>query len=296
MAGPASQAHGSVAVRRIRGADTWASPTLRAVRRARDFAAVVTDLDGTLLGTDGLVSPATVAAVELLADRGIPLVIATARSIHGVRNVVRELGATGHVVCSNGAVVWDATVDEIVEEQCMSLELVREVVDQVLSEIPDIGFAIYSAEQWHGDALFASLRPLGSAGGTIVTTPAEVEHAEVHLVTFRHAGVTHDELAARVRGCLPDDFACYAFTGGVDVALAGVTKATAVAGVMADTGIGPTAVVAFGDMPNDLPVLEWAGWACAVANAHPDVIAAADEVVARNDDDGVARWIDATFT
>jgi hydroxymethylpyrimidine pyrophosphatase-like HAD family hydrolase len=53
-------------------------------------------------------------------------------------------------------------------------------------------------------------------------------------------------------------------------------------------GIGASEVVAFGDMPNDLPMLVWAGHAVAVANAHPDVLAVADEVTASNDDDGVA--------
>ena len=47
-------------------------------------------------------------------------------------------------------------------------------------------------------------------------------------------------------------------------------------------------MIAFGDMPNDLPMLEWAGTSYAVANAHPTVLTAADHVTASNDDDGVA--------
>jgi hydroxymethylpyrimidine pyrophosphatase-like HAD family hydrolase len=53
-------------------------------------------------------------------------------------------------------------------------------------------------------------------------------------------------------------------------------------------GCPAEATVAFGDMPNDLPLLAWAGWACAVQNAHPEVLRAADEVIPSNDDDGVA--------
>jgi hydroxymethylpyrimidine pyrophosphatase-like HAD family hydrolase len=64
--------------------------------------------------------------------------------------------------------------------------------------------------------------------------------------------------------------------------------------VVAQTlGVDPADVLVFGDMPNDLPMFEWAGWArVAVANAHPDVRAAADEVTLRNDDDGVAVYLD----
>jgi hydroxymethylpyrimidine pyrophosphatase-like HAD family hydrolase len=68
----------------------------------------------------------------------------------------------------------------------------------------------------------------------------------------------------------------------------GVTKASALAALAARARIPAAEVIAFGDMPNDLPMLAWAGRAVAVANAHPAVLAAADEVTASNDDDGVA--------
>jgi hydroxymethylpyrimidine pyrophosphatase-like HAD family hydrolase len=53
--------------------------------------------------------------------------------------------------------------------------------------------------------------------------------------------------------------------------------------------------VAFGDMPNDLPMLRWAGTSYAVANAHPDVIAVADHVAPANYDDGVATVLAGIF-
>ena len=64
----------------------------------------------------------------------------------------------------------------------------------------------------------------------------------------------------------------------------------------AQRGIRREDVIAFGDMPNDLPMLTWAGHAVAVANAHPDVIAAADEVTASNDEAGVARVLERLFS
>jgi len=71
-----------------------------------------------------------------------------------------------------------------------------------------------------------------------------------------------------------------------------VSKAAALAEVCAELGVGPKEVVAFGDYPNDLPMLEWAGHAVAVANAHPDVLRVADEVTASDADDGVALVLD----
>ena len=74
----------------------------------------------------------------------------------------------------------------------------------------------------------------------------------------------------------------------VEMSAAGVTKATTLATVAAEMGLGPQDVVAFGDMPNDLPMLEWAGTSYAMANAHPSVRDLADHLAPGNDDDGVA--------
>jgi hydroxymethylpyrimidine pyrophosphatase-like HAD family hydrolase len=60
-------------------------------------------------------------------------------------------------------------------------------------------------------------------------------------------------------------------------------------------GIGPESVVAFGDMPNDPPLLCWAGTSVAVANAHRDVLAAATHVVGSNDADGVAEYLEHLY-
>jgi hydroxymethylpyrimidine pyrophosphatase-like HAD family hydrolase len=63
--------------------------------------------------------------------------------------------------------------------------------------------------------------------------------------------------------------------------------------VCADLGVDASQVVAVGDQPNDLPMLEWAGRSYAVANAHPEVLAAVDHVTASNDDDGVAQVLES---
>ncbi len=49
-------------------------------------------------------------------------------------------------------------------------------------------------------------------------------------------------------------------------------------------------------MPNDLPLLTWAGTSCAVANAHPEALAAATHVIASNDEDGVAAYLECLYS
>ena len=81
----------------------------------------------------------------------------------------------------------------------------------------------------------------------------------------------------------------------VEISAVGVTKASTLATLAAELGIGPAEVIAFGDMPNDLPLLEWAGTSYAMANAHPTVLALADHVAPPNDEDGVAAVLTEVF-
>src|SRR5690606_36790730 len=85
------------------------------------------------------------------------------------------------------------------------------------------------------------------------------------------------------------------YSGLVEISAACVTKAAGLAWLCERWGLCPTDVIAFGDMPNDVPMLTWAGRAVAVANAHPAVRDIADEVTASNEEDGVAAYLEEIF-
>ena len=114
----------------------------------------------------------------------------------------------------------------------------------------------------------------------------------------RHEDLKSEELYRQAREVTTElaDLVTLTFgdsdNGLLEVSAAGVTKAFGLERLAAEHGISADEVMAFGDMPNDLPMLTWAGHAVAVANAHPDVLAIADEVTASNDDDGVAVVIE----
>ena len=77
----------------------------------------------------------------------------------------------------------------------------------------------------------------------------------------------------------------------VEIGPPGVDKALALADLAGDLDVRPEDVWAFGDMPNDVAMLRWAGVGHAVANAHESVLAVADRVVPSHDEDGVARTL-----
>jgi hydroxymethylpyrimidine pyrophosphatase-like HAD family hydrolase len=110
----------------------------------------------------------------------------------------------------------------------------------------------------------------------------------------RKPGISSSELAAALArhiGVLGD--ITYSTNDGlIEISPIGITKAVGVAEVARPLQISAEDVVAFGDMPNDVPMLRWAGHGVAMGNAHPDAIAAANEVTAPNSDDGLARVLE----
>ncbi|MCA1674615.1 MAG: HAD family hydrolase, partial [Actinobacteria bacterium] len=129
------------------------------------------------------------------------------------------------------------------------------------------------------------------------TAPREVllgRPAIKMLVRLQNA--SSDAMAAAVRAILGTELDITFSTGRglIELSAPGVTKGTGLARLASELGVPAAEVVAFGDMPNDLPMLEWSGWGVAMANAHPAVLRAADEVTASNSADGLAvvleRW------
>jgi hydroxymethylpyrimidine pyrophosphatase-like HAD family hydrolase len=80
--------------------------------------------------------------------------------------------------------------------------------------------------------------------------------------------------------------------GLLEITAADVSKAAALAAWCAARGFDASDVTAFGDMPNDVPMLQWAGRSFAVAGAHPEAVAAATDRCGPSSDDGVARAIE----
>ena len=113
----------------------------------------------------------------------------------------------------------------------------------------------------------------------------------------RHTEMTSAEMAEACEGLLDDhvDVTYSTNLGLLELSSAGVTKATGLADAAGRFGVAARDVVAFGDMPNDVPMLDWAGHGVAMANAHPDAIEVADEVTARNSEDGVALVLERWF-
>jgi Cof subfamily protein (haloacid dehalogenase superfamily) len=257
---------------------------------------VATDLDGTALRSDGSVSARTAAALRAAEGGGVMVVVATGRPPRWMRPIADALGHTGIAVCSNGAVVYDLHTDQVLEHTPMSRDVVLAVAAAVRSAVPEVTFAIETPDAGFGrEAAYpvtggVDLEPDGIRIGSLDDLVGD----DVVKLLVRHGELEPDgllEAAREVAGELAE-LTHSSRSGLLEISATGVTKAATLARIADQQGIAPEDVVAFGDMPNDLPMLAWAGRGYAMANAHPAVLAAAEHMAPSNDEDGMAQIVE----
>ncbi len=264
------------------------------------YRAIATDLDGTLLGSDGKVSVRTREAVHAAEDAGMLVVIATGRPPRWIPPIVDQLGERGLVVCANGATVYDPARHELVHRVELDVEVAHTLVDDLLASLPE---AVLGVEQGFDfgvdDAIDGSGVEFLTAIPDLVIAPIRsFLHRPVTKLIVRMPRPAADGTAARVQAIVGERALVTHSTDEsfLELSHPSVHKASAVERLLEESGIAPGQVAAFGDMPNDLELIRWAGLGVAVGNAHPLLKEAADEIAPSNDQDGVAHVIERILT
>jgi Cof subfamily protein (haloacid dehalogenase superfamily) len=263
-------------------------------------ALIASDVDGTLLDDDEKVTARTRAAVKAAVDAGVQFVLATGRPPRWVHPVVDALGFAPMAVCANGAVIYDPSTDRILAARTLSADALRELAEIATRVIPGAGLAVERVGRSAHDAAtpqFVSSPGYEHAWLNPDNTEVSIEDllaAPAVKLLIRKAGARSSDMAAALAKHigLEGDITYSTNNGLVEVVPLGVSKATGVEELAHPLGITAEDIVAFGDMPNDVPMLNWAGLGVAMGNAHPDAVAAADEVTTPNTDDGVARVLE----
>jgi hydroxymethylpyrimidine pyrophosphatase-like HAD family hydrolase len=256
---------------------------------------VATDLDGTIL-CRGVISPRTIAAFDRITRAGATFVLVTGRPPRSMARISAAFGNQGVALCSNGAFSYDMRSASVVAERAIPPDVLALAARRLREAIPGIGIAIehafaldadhaYQPDLWDSDVELVRMDDAG-----LFARPGA-------KLLGRHPDFTADDLLALARPAVGGILNVYHSNGAnlIEAVATGVSKATAVASVAAELGIPPSEVIAFGDMPNDQPLLSWAGTSYAVANAHPEVLAAATHVIPSCESDGVAQILEHLF-
>lgn len=263
---------------------------------------LASDLDGTLLRSDNSVSQATRDALAAAEEAGLIVAFVTGRPPRWLHEVAEATGHRGIAVSANGALTYDLHTETVLAEHPLPPEMLAEVTSVLRAKIPQVRFALeysldfaYEPEYRHD----WGVTPATDRSGRQLPTPTAMELSGL----LDKPAV---KLLARGRDMAPDEFMdlVEALVGDqvtvtrsghsplVEISATGITKAFGLAALADSHGVSRHEIAAVGDMPNDVPMLEWAGQSYAVANAHPTALAAAGTVLAEtNDEDAVAKLI-----
>lgn len=252
-------------------------------------ALLALDIDGTLLVTGQKVPDATVSAVRAVVAAGHSVVLATGRSLAGVRPVVRQLGLrSGSVVCSNGAIIARIRGHRLIVEHQVTFDP-KTALLRACGAAPDAFLAVEDVERggWRVNHKF----PHGRLSGP--QRRVRWEHDLWDRPTTR--AVVHAEDVTDLVGELSwcGVTTTPAGTDWLDLSAKGLSKASGLERVRLATGIGKDNTIAAGDAPNDIPAFEWAATAVAMGQAEDIVKASADHVAGTIDQHGLVPILHA---
>ncbi len=254
---------------------------------------IATDLDGTLVPPDAeTVSERTARVLRRLDRAGIPVVFVTARPLRWMDGLWPHVGQHGVAIVSNGAIVYDVHDRRVRTHHGIEPEAGLALVEAITAAAPGATFAIECVDGIRADLDYSDPThvPVGAPVGPL----HEIWDVPAAKLLVRHDTIDPDVFRDGVSAAVGADATpTWTLPGLIEISASGVTKASALIELCAELGVAAEDVVAFGDMPNDLPMLTWAGTSYAMAGAHESVRAIADHVAPPCEEDGVAQVLES---
>ena len=263
---------------------------------------VVTDLDGTLWysSTDVALHPRTTAAIEELRSRGVGLLVATGRRLASTRSALAQHDLRPPAVVLNGAMVVDLATDERIHRHAFEPDdaaaVLRHFLDAGVSpclyvEHDEVDVFVGDDPSTHPD----HLRSFGEWARpddleSVVRTQPVLAFGVISIPADQVADV-YAKVGDIANAHLADE---RGYSGGVTLTVAppDLSKWDGVVAFCAARGYDPTRVLAIGDGPNDLELLDGAAVAVVMEDGHPEALARADHLAGPADEGGWADLLD----
>ncbi|KAA0933675.1 HAD family hydrolase [Streptomyces apricus] len=253
------------------------------------YKLVATDLDGTLLRSDDTVSERTRTALAATTAAGAAHLVVTGRAVPWTRHILDDLGYEGLAVCGQGAQVYDAGAHRLLTSVTLDRQVAGLALAKIEAEVGPLALAA-SRDGLDGDVLIGpGYRVQGQLKAVAFTDMAELWAEPLTKMYIQHPRLTDDELTAAARAAAGSLVSpVMAGEGIVELLPLGLSKATGLSLAARRLGVKAADTIAFGDMPNDIPMFAWSSHGVAMANAHTELKAVADEMTTSNDEDGIA--------
>ena len=256
---------------------------------------IASDLDGTIVAHYGEVTERTINAFRTAHDMGVEIFFVTGRPPRWMPEIAAAF-SFGHGICGNGALLYDFRGEQILDSWLINPEELIKGAATLRKVIPDAAFAV---ENFHGFHRERGYNPRWDKGQDDVGVSLIEEHlsqpAIKFLVRSQGEAVSADEMLALADASV-GDFLTVTHSNPneslLEISAHGVSKGSTLAKVAQQLGITKEDAVTFGDNPNDLSMLAWAGRSYAMKTGHPATHAIATGIAPECNDDGVAQVIE----
>lgn len=257
-----------------------------------EYRLVLSDIDGTLLRSDGTISERTCRAVQRFTEAGGHFTLATGRSVAAVQPFIQALSIHVPVILLNGSLLWDPVTDRDLACQALPREMVAQLWAPLRTHAVD--FLLYGprlaysrfctepvARHLQKDGMACQFDPALSPASLDPILKILTIGQEVELDVLEEALVPSGARLVRSEA------------NYLEILPPGGGKGSLLAPLLAHLGLQPTDALAVGDYLNDADLLAAAGLGVAMANAHPALRRQAQRWTSANDADGVAELLEA---
>lgn len=255
------------------------------------YKLIATDLDGTLLRGDETVSDRTHAALRAACARGAAHLVVTGRSVPWTRPVLEMLGHEGLAVCGQGAQLYHAGERRMLTSVTLDRRLAADALAKIEAAIGPLALAV-SRDGVDGEVLVGPgfrEQEEGSLPSSVLEDREQAWAEPLNKLYIQHPRLDDDALGRAAREAAGDLVSVTVSGPGiVELVPLGLSKAKGLALAARRLRVHASQTIAFGDMPNDIPMFGWAAHGVAMENAHPELRSVADEVTATNEADGIA--------
>ena len=255
---------------------------------------VAADLDGTLLLSDSHeLSPATVDAVRVLTEIGVPTVLATGRMFRSAERFARKLGIAGPLAAYQGALIREVGSGMLLHHDPLSLPLALEILDLVHG--CDCAVNVYLDDELYVEEKNAFIERyelisgmqahvVGRLSAFLDRPPTKIGMGGDPDVVTKMLETLRAHFGGRANAVKTWPFF-------LEMTTPTATKSRALELLGGRMDFSAAQVLAFGDSYNDADMLAWAGTGVAMGDAPSEVAALADHLCPSVDEDGFARYL-----
>ena len=258
------------------------------------YSLVALDIDGTMIGEDRIVKPELINAIARVQSLGAVVSVSTGRALTPALKISEEAGAAGPVICFQGAMTYDQVSKTPLRHVRLPEAITTRAIRGLLQTVPEVmmflGYDVWVEKhsKWtegYGQRMGVEIRETDSLMSMADQLPTALVGVGEPEVVGPLVEQLHQQLngSALVTHSLPMFCEIEAIDAGKDHAVQHLTKTL---------NVERAGVIAVGDGKGDQSMIEWAGLGVGVEGGHPDVLSAANRIIATPDNSGLVSFLE----